>query len=58
MKIILDVDLCKPWSVGVNDSDHEKIIYKSILSLGMVCEECVDMQFAVADEYGVQLILG
>lgn len=44
-------------NVGLNDKDHEKIMYKSILMLGMMCEECVLLQFAVSDDDCIALIL-
>jgi hypothetical protein len=44
--------------VGLLDSDDEKIIYKIIVSIGMICQECTVLQFAVSDEGCLELILG
>lgn len=48
--------LCCP--VGLNDADDEKIIYKCIITLGMMCEECTETQYAVTDADGIETILG
>ena len=44
--------------VGLNDADDEKIVYKCIITLGMMCEECTETQYAVADADGIETVLG
>lgn len=43
--------------MGLNDQDHEKILYKAIITLGMMCEGCTALQFAAGDNDVINTIL-